>query len=120
MSFVNSEDQLERQQKLFREIFDQENKHWESFNFYPEGIDVDLLLQELKEIKASKFAMPVFFQPRIPFNEIRDYLSNPEYRREYNRKCMEPWRKFKVMPDGSVAPCMRFEMGNLLDHSFPP
>lgn len=79
---------------------------WKGFVFEP-GIDVDILWEEMNNIKKNSKGLAIDFYPNFGYNELKNYYSNPSYAPAGNTGiCLSPWIAGYVFPDGEVRPCL--------------
>jgi len=76
-------------------------------------IDTEELIRQIDIIKAGTTPMRVEVFPDLGADEIRRYYSDEYYPKI---RCGNPWHSITIMPDGNVAPCLGFVVGNLKDH----
>jgi radical SAM protein with 4Fe4S-binding SPASM domain len=84
-------------------------------------IDPELIIEQKRVIEQGKTAVPAFFYPNFPDDEIRAYYGSFSFLPfSYKQRCLSPWMVAYVMPDGSVKPCLSlgYVMGNLHEASF--
>jgi MoaA/NifB/PqqE/SkfB family radical SAM enzyme len=46
------------------------------------------------------------------YQNMHDHFLNPDW--VYRDSCRYPWRNLRVLPDGSVIPCIGFVVGNVV------
>ncbi len=109
------------------EIAHLHNQTW--LNYYPatdsnideiniDNMDLDLLWDEINDIKSCSFNFPVDFSPRINSKEqLLTFYKNPE--KQIGKKCNDIFNNIMIKSDGSVIPahgrCYNLDIGNIYD-----
>lgn len=76
----------------------------------PETIPILLdSLREVREWKAGK--LKIQFSPNIPLSSVASYYLDLEY--PFPQVCKSLWRSCRILPDGTVSPCLHLVMGNI-------
>ena len=127
-TIFNSRPNIDKHNKLFSQSF--ANKHNFSIiepsipdgEFYESQIlpeDIPPLLTTLEAIKAQakQYKTPVLYFPNLPSNLIEPYYLDLDY--PFGQECNSPWKMAKLMPDGSLSPCLHVMAGNIRDTPFP-
>ncbi|GAX59185.1 Fe-S oxidoreductase [Candidatus Scalindua japonica] len=113
------EDELNRQIAVFRELFQTESIHWAGYRYKPDGIDVEILVKKIEEIKSRKYKMPIVIHPDFTREEIIRYYREPVFlSKSYSNTCIAPWTSVYVLPNGDISPCSSFVAGNIKNESF--
>jgi len=92
---------------------------WKGYVLDREGIDLDLLVENVKAIKAGKFGCPVLFVPNLKIEDVPAYYLEPDNLFGYE-KCVAPWFMVDIMPNGDVVTCRDhpdYIVGNINDDS---
>ncbi|HWT29801.1 MAG TPA: radical SAM protein [Propylenella sp.] len=98
---------------------------WRGFRIDPviDGIDTQVLVSQLEQLKARKWPLPLFLQP-IGYSprELATYFTDDWARTLRQRAC--PVRDFRatVLPNGDVTPCTIYPdvvLGNLVGQTLP-
>jgi len=77
---------------------------WKGFILERNGVDLDALVGNVREIKSSKFDCPVLFVPDLKEEDIARYYLEPDNLFGYGR-CVAPWFMVDIMPNGDVVTC---------------
>lgn len=80
---------------------------WKGYVRDTTNLDINRISEQVKEIKSSKFAMPILFVPDLKLDEIQTYYDEPENFFGY-KKCISPWFALDVMPNGDTVTCRDF------------
>ncbi len=92
---------------------------WKGYVRDTSNLNIDLIAEQVKKIKAQKFRTPVLFVPNLKPEEIKTYYSEPENFFGY-KKCVSPWFQLDVMPNGDTVTCRDFPdfvTGNIMESS---
>ena len=92
---------------------------WEGYVLDRNGMDVDAIVSNVKEIKSRNAGYPLLFVPNLRIREIPDYYLEPDNLFGYKR-CVAPWFMVDIMPNGDVATCRDhpdYVVGNIQDDS---
>ena len=86
------------------------------------NMDLNLLWEEVKEIKSRDWGFPVFFAPELGNEEaMRSFYLNPA--QLVGKVCNDAFRNIMIKSDGTVIPahgrCYRVEAGNLYNTELP-
>jgi MoaA/NifB/PqqE/SkfB family radical SAM enzyme len=76
-----------------------------------------LLDQFGKARRLAKNRLKVVFLPNLPLNLLGPYyldLTHP-----FPAVCNSPWKVCRILPDGTVSPCLHLVTGNIADQPFP-
>jgi sulfatase maturation enzyme AslB (radical SAM superfamily) len=82
-------------------------------------LDIPKITEQVKQIKAGKYKMPIVFVPDLKPEDIATYYKEPENFFGY-KKCISPWFQLDVMPNGDTVTCRDFPdfvTGNIIDSS---
>ncbi len=82
------------------------------------SVDIDLLVEEVKEIKERIKNVPikVRFSPPLKLKDIEKRFNDDNF--VYADKCFYPWYALRINPYGEVYPCsMGVKMGNIMEES---
>ena len=77
----------------------------------------DLLDQFRKARRLAKNRLKLVFLPNLPLNLLGPYyldLTHP-----FPEVCNSPWKVCRILPDGTVSPCLHLVTGNIADQPFP-
>jgi len=111
----------EKQEKVLNKLLPKtSSSNWKGFIFEP-GIDQNLLINKINDIKKIKTDFFVNFYPNFTDNEILDYYKNPDYLPQtYKPRCISPWIVNYIFPDGTVKPCLNldYSFGNIKELDF--
>ncbi len=77
---------------------------WKGYVLDRGGLDLEVLIENIKEIKSRRFGCPILFVPGLKMGDIPKYYLEPHSLFGY-KKCVAPWFMVDVMPDGSVVTC---------------
>jgi len=94
---------------------------WKGYVLDREGIDLDELVESVKEIKSKDFGCLVQFVPNLKAEDVPRYYREPDYLFGYE-KCVAPWFMVDIMPNGDVVTCRDhpdYLAGNILEDSLP-
>jgi radical SAM protein with 4Fe4S-binding SPASM domain len=78
-------------------------------------IDVDSLVNKVKEIKKKKYPFEYMFIPDLSDKDTATYYKNPSELFKFD-KCISPWTTTEIMPNGDVTFCRDypdFIIGNI-------
>ena len=86
------------------------------FEVSPARVDLELLAEELAEIRASRYRFNVRFSPDlVGYDDLAVYYRDPET--PVGRRCLDVFRSIMIDPDGDIIPvhgrCFRFPLGNI-------
>ncbi|UCE28307.1 MAG: radical SAM protein, partial [Candidatus Coatesbacteria bacterium] len=104
------------QRHQFKNLFGQDTTYLQGFVYYPSGIDLDKLEDEMQAIEQTEYQFPVNFYPRLSPGELRAYYLEPA--RPLRSRCFSRWLRVDIMPDGTVTPCLGLEVGNVREKPF--
>ena len=87
-----------------------------------EDLDLELLWEEIQNIKAQKYNFPVSFSPEISnFPDVQTFYQNPA--KPMGKLCLDSFRLMMIKSDGSVIPnhgrCYNLEVGNVYKDTLP-
>lgn len=111
------EEEIIRQQEFDR-FLQCSSRQWEGFVF-PAGIDPELLIEQMRIIRAGRPAVSFDFYPRLSESQLREYYA--EGVRSCPSSCKSPWVVAYVFPNGEVRPCLNFSysFGSIRERLFP-
>jgi len=92
---------------------------WKSYVRDTSTMNVQRIMEQVKEIKSRKNKCPILFIPSIKTSEIPVYYNEPGNFLGYKR-CLAPWFQVDIMPNGNVVNCRDFPdfvMGNIKETS---
>ncbi|MDO5977709.1 radical SAM protein [Flavivirga spongiicola] len=83
-----------------------------------DNMDLELLWDEINDIKSSSFNFPINFSPSINSKEqLLTFYKNPE--KQIGKKCNDIFNNIMIKSDGSVIPahgrCYNLDIGNIYD-----
>ena len=86
------------------------------FEVDPARVDLQVLAEELTEIKATPYRFSVRVSPNlVTYDDLVVYYRNPET--AVGRRCLDVFRSIMIDPDGDVIPvhgrCFRFPVVNI-------
>ncbi|MHC4140009.1 MAG: radical SAM protein, partial [Planctomycetota bacterium] len=114
-----TDNELSRQTKLFRELFQTDSIHWSGYRYKPDGIDTVYLSNKLEEIESHKRKFPIVVHPDFTKEEIKKYYRASFFlSTSYKPSCLAPWNTVYVLPNGDISPCSSFVAGNIREGSF--
>ena len=74
--------------------------------------DLPVLINSLKEVKRrSRSRIPMEVTPDVSEAEIGPYYLDLDH--PFPQVCRNLWQKARILPDGSVSPCLHVVMGNI-------
>ena len=81
-----------------------------------ERMDLQALLEEIRELKSRTFSFPITFSPGMTSAEELDlFYNHPEIK--WGKVCNDAFRNIMIKSNGSVIPahgrCYKVEAGNL-------
>jgi len=94
---------------------------WQGYILDREGLDLDELVENIKEIKSRDFGRLVQFVPNLKIEDVPRYYREPDNLFGYE-KCVAPWFMVDIMPNGDVVTCRDHPdivVGNILEDSLP-
>jgi MoaA/NifB/PqqE/SkfB family radical SAM enzyme len=73
---------------------------------------IPILLDSLREVKEwNAGTLKIRFSPNIPLSSVAPYYLDLDY--PFPRVCKSLWRSCRILPDGTVSPCLHLVMGNI-------
>ncbi|MGQ9687478.1 MAG: radical SAM protein [Desulfobaccales bacterium] len=83
--------------------------------YYESGIGpetISILLAGVQEVKIKAGGrLRVRFSPNLPLSLIEPYYLDLKY--PFPQVCRSLWRSCRILPDGTVSPCLHLVMGNI-------
>ncbi len=80
--------------------------------------DLPGLLDQLREARRlAKDRLKLLFLPNLPLDLLKPYyldLAHP-----FPQVCNAPWKGCRILPDGTVSPCLHLVAGNIAAQPFP-
>ncbi len=80
--------------------------------------DLPGLLDQLREARRlAKDRLKLLFLPNLPPDLLEPYyldLAHP-----FPQVCKSPWKGCRILPDGTVSPCLHLVAGNIAAQPFP-
>lgn len=70
-------------------------------------------LKKARELAKGKIALNIL--PSLPDDLIDPYYLDEDY--SFPNTCNSLWQKLRIMPDGTVTPCLHVVVGNIKDQS---
>jgi MoaA/NifB/PqqE/SkfB family radical SAM enzyme len=114
-----TENELQAQSKLFRDVFETGSVHWSGYRYSPDGIDPDDLSRRLEDIASRHHDTVVLVHPHFTPQEVHDYYRSEFFlSSSYRNECLAPWTSTYILPNGDVSPCSSFVAGNIKRESF--
>lgn len=117
-----TKDGFEQEQRRFAEVFGGSVEGWGGFvSREHEQIDVERLVEDLAWATGQDHGFEVRAQPNLSPDEVRRYYRVPDFvSRTYPPRCLSPWMKAYVYPDGEVRPCLdcSVPLGSVREQSF--
>ncbi len=79
--------------------------------------DLPLLQDRLKQaISLARGRLKLNFLPNLPLDQLESYYLDLNY--PTIQKCDFLWKSFRVMPDGTISPCLHVVAGNITEKPF--
>ena len=79
--------------------------------------DLPVLLDQLREVRRlAKDRLKLLFLPNLPPDLLEPYyldLAHP-----FPQECNAPWKGCRILPDGTVSPCLHLVAGNIAAQPF--
>lgn len=93
---------------------------WSGFDYNPQELDLDYLIDEIKEIKDNEYnRLKVTFSPDFELEEVREfYQSFTKTPLRFSKGCLSPWLEAIIYPDGELLLCPDYTVGNLREERF--
>ena len=92
---------------------------WKGWLWDVHAIDANLLTDSVKRIKARTYRFSYKFFPDLAYKDIPRYYG--EHARTFGRrKCVVPWVKAEIMPNGDVVMCGEYPdyvVGNIKEEN---
>lgn len=88
------------------------------FVFDPGLFDIEVLRDQIQQVKSRKWPFNLRFQPDHSMEEIEDYYNDPDYKRRNLYDCVVPWQTAAIDVYCNVMPCLDFNCGSLKEKSF--
>jgi Fe-coproporphyrin III synthase len=92
----------------------------------PEGdyYESEITAPDLPELAAqlrlardlAKGRLKLAFLPNLPENLWEPYYLDLDY--PFPQECNAPWKGCRILPDGTVSPCLHLTVGNIADQPF--
>jgi MoaA/NifB/PqqE/SkfB family radical SAM enzyme len=80
--------------------------------------DLPGLFDQVREVRRlAKGRLKLLFLPNLPLDRITPYyldLAHP-----FPPVCKAPWKGCRILPDGTVSPCLHLVAGNITAQPFP-
>ena len=80
--------------------------------------DLPGLLDQLREVRRlAKGRLKLLFLPNLPLDLLKPYyldLAHP-----FPQVCKALWKGCRILPDGTVSPCLHLVVGNIAAQPFP-
>ena len=92
---------------------------WKSYILDREEMDLEALVENIKDVKSRRFGCPVLFVPNLKIKDVPEYYLEPDNLFGYE-KCVAPWFMVDIMPNGDVVTCRDhpdYVVGNVCDDS---
>ncbi len=79
--------------------------------------DIPIMKEKLEGSKklCAKLGLPLKILPNLSQDMLHGYYLDPQY--PFSNHCNSLWQKLRVLPDGTVSPCMHLILGNIKDQS---
>ena len=92
---------------------------WKGYVLDREGMDLETIVENVKDVKSRRFGCPVMFVPNLKIENVSRYYLEPDNLFGYG-KCVAPWFMVDIMPNGDVVTCRDhpdYVVGNVQDDS---
>lgn len=78
--------------------------------------DIPRLQARLKQAQVlAKDRIELLFMPNIPDKFLGPYYLDMDF--PFSQGCDSFWKTFRVSPDGTISPCLNFQVGNITKES---
>jgi radical SAM protein with 4Fe4S-binding SPASM domain len=64
---------------------------------------------------GAKLRMPIKMLPNLSAGMLYGYYCDPSH--QFSEHCNSLWQKIRILPDGTVSPCMHIKLGNIKDQT---
>ncbi|KHE90877.1 MAG: radical SAM protein [Candidatus Scalindua rubra] len=111
----------EKTDKLFQKNFQCNSTSWKGFLIDSHSLkdrNLKKIVQRIKEERSN--GLFINFAPDVDLEYIDEYYRNPQYI-PGQKKCVSPWLRADIRPDGDVTPCSSFPdyiAGNVREENF--
>jgi MoaA/NifB/PqqE/SkfB family radical SAM enzyme len=79
--------------------------------------DLPRLLDQFKEVRRlAQGRLKLLFVPNLPPDLIKPYYLDLAY--PFPPVCNAPWKACRILPDGTVSPCLHLVAGNIVTQPF--
>lgn len=114
------EETLKKHGELYKNIFQRETDFWSGFLYQPKEMNVNYLIEDIKNIKNKKVKniREITFRPDLKIEEIEDYYKSNLIPKRFQKKCLAPWNEAFILPDGNVWSCADYICGNIKKENF--
>jgi len=80
--------------------------------------DLPGLLDQLREVRRlAKGRLKLLFLPNLPLDLLKPYYLDLAY--PFPQMCKALWKGCRILPDGTVSPCLHLVAGNIAAQPFP-
>lgn len=80
--------------------------------------DLPYLLDRLQEIRRlAQGKVKLLFLPNLPLELVDPYYLDLTH--TFPQECNAPWKSCRILPDGTISPCLHLVVGNIATQSFP-
>ncbi len=121
LSFVDK-DTISKTNEILKDNFGLRTWDWKGFlRSKPPEIDLKVLIEQIKRIRADVHGSGVFFYPDFSEKEILSYYTDFNFKsEEFINRCLSPWMTVYIFPDGRVGPCEELNLyfGNIRNENF--
>jgi len=80
------------------------------------GLDVQAIADDTRRIMKLKKPFPIAFVPPLAPDQVEPYYANPD--RAFEDRCMNPWKRIEVRPNGAVESCLHYYIGDIRSQTF--
>ena len=110
-----SEKQYIQHDELMKRQFGAPAKEWSGYVIDVKKLDPLRLSEEIDTVKKRGLSN-TYFYPEMKKGMLEKYYANTSF--SLNKRCYAPWLTAQFHPDGSVAICSDFKIGNIKGSTF--
>jgi len=81
-----------------------------------EKMSYPTLFETIGRIKTERQPLKVSFAPDLSMEDLPVYYSKKPFHPSF--RCLSRWHDAWILHDGTLAPCLGYRIGNLLEHDF--
>jgi MoaA/NifB/PqqE/SkfB family radical SAM enzyme len=79
--------------------------------------NLPLLAEKLKDIRRlAQGRVKLIFLPNLPAHLLEPYYLDLTY--DFPQECNAPWKGCRILPDGTISPCLHLSAGNIASQPF--